>query len=240
MTTDAQRREQEFWSRPCAAAGLRSFRLKGRYDWIMIGATDREDAMREAQRSTPNPDPANLEEWDGTRYVPAPHAMSYVLLSVGDYVEVTNDYGVYCGLKRIVEVSVDKFGPAYYLVPTEATWSPWRTKNLRHVLGRGPTPNATSDRVLHVSFPDAPRRTGTRANLQPVSWVSADEFHAYCAEFHCDTEERPGRTLMRLRYNRVAIAEVATNADSGAQVFSIRRGAHTSFPEDLVRTAASP
>jgi hypothetical protein len=35
----------------------------------MIGATDHADAMRQAARSTDNPDRRNLEIWDGTRYV---------------------------------------------------------------------------------------------------------------------------------------------------------------------------
>lgn len=57
--------------RPLAAPGLTSYRLKGRYDWIMIGATDHEDAMREARRSTPDPKRENLEIWNGERYVTA-------------------------------------------------------------------------------------------------------------------------------------------------------------------------
>jgi hypothetical protein len=164
---------------------------------------------------------------------------SHVPLSIGDHVEVTNDYGVYLGLKRIVEVSVDKFGPAYYLVPTQATWSPWRPRNLRHVLGCALRKNAGQDCALQLRFPESPHRIGSRANLKPVSWVTADEFHGYCADFHCDTEVRAGRTLKRLRYNRVVIAEVVTNADTGTPYYAIRRGAHTSFPEDVVSIAAS-
>lgn len=41
-----------FYDRPCAAAGLTSYRYRGRYGWIMIGAKDDADAMREASRST--------------------------------------------------------------------------------------------------------------------------------------------------------------------------------------------
>lgn len=55
--------------RPLAARGLTSYRLRGRYGYIMIGARDHEDAMREAARSTPNPDRAALEIWNGDRYV---------------------------------------------------------------------------------------------------------------------------------------------------------------------------
>lgn len=57
--------------RPLAARGLTSYRLRGRYGYIMIGARDHEDAMREAARSTPNPDRKALEIWNGDRYVKA-------------------------------------------------------------------------------------------------------------------------------------------------------------------------
>ena len=40
------------YDRPCAAPGLWSYRYRGRYGWIMIGARDDADAMREARRST--------------------------------------------------------------------------------------------------------------------------------------------------------------------------------------------
>ena len=56
---------------PLAAPGLTSYRLRGPYGWIMIGATDRAGAMREAARSTQDPKPETLEVWNGTRYVPA-------------------------------------------------------------------------------------------------------------------------------------------------------------------------
>jgi hypothetical protein len=53
---------------PCAAPGLTSYRATGRYGYVMIGATDDRDAMREAKRST---DVVHaLEVWDGTNYVP--------------------------------------------------------------------------------------------------------------------------------------------------------------------------
>ena len=48
-----------------------SYRLRGPYGWIMIGAACHGDAMREAARSTRDPKPENLEVWDGTHYVPA-------------------------------------------------------------------------------------------------------------------------------------------------------------------------
>lgn len=57
--------------RPLAVHPFTPYRLRGPYGWIMIGARDHADAMREAARSTRNPEPGNLEVWNGTRYVPA-------------------------------------------------------------------------------------------------------------------------------------------------------------------------
>lgn len=57
--------------RPCAAHGLTSYRLRGPYGWVMIGATDHDDAMREAARSTDAPRREALEVWNGSAYVPA-------------------------------------------------------------------------------------------------------------------------------------------------------------------------
>lgn len=60
-----------FHDRPCAASGLTSYRYKGRFGWIMIGAKDDTDALREASRST-TPYPVNrehLEIWNGEKYV---------------------------------------------------------------------------------------------------------------------------------------------------------------------------
>lgn len=70
--------------RPMAAAGLTSYRCRGRYGWIMIGATDAADAMREARRSTANPRPEDLEVWDGTRYVPAAPGATLTAAQVAD------------------------------------------------------------------------------------------------------------------------------------------------------------
>jgi hypothetical protein len=55
--------------KPMAAPGLISYRCRGRWGWIMIGATDNDDAMREALRSSDAARIENLEVWDGTRYV---------------------------------------------------------------------------------------------------------------------------------------------------------------------------
>lgn len=38
--------------RPLAQAPFKSYRYAGRYGWIMIGAMDDAEALREAQRST--------------------------------------------------------------------------------------------------------------------------------------------------------------------------------------------
>lgn len=57
-------------NKPMAAQGLTSYRYKGTYGWIMIGATDHADALREAQRSMRH-DVAtldNLQVWNGTQY----------------------------------------------------------------------------------------------------------------------------------------------------------------------------
>lgn len=55
--------------RPMAAPGLTSYRYRGRYGWVMIGAKDNADALREAARSIDGePDPARLEVWREGRY----------------------------------------------------------------------------------------------------------------------------------------------------------------------------
>ena len=57
---------------PLASPPFTSYRLRGPYGWIHIGAMDAVDAMCQAARSTRSPDPAALEVWNGTRYVPVP------------------------------------------------------------------------------------------------------------------------------------------------------------------------
>lgn len=56
--------------RPLAAAGLVSYRCRSPYGWIMIGARDDDDAMREAARSTKAPSRNGLQRWDGAAYQP--------------------------------------------------------------------------------------------------------------------------------------------------------------------------
>lgn len=56
--------------RPYAAKGFTSYRCRTPYGWVMIGATDPIDAMREAARSSNFAKRENLQVWDGERYVP--------------------------------------------------------------------------------------------------------------------------------------------------------------------------
>lgn len=62
-------RKTNLQDRPLAAAGLTSYRLRGPYGWIMIGAKDHNDAMRQAARSTADPQRDALQLWNGTEYV---------------------------------------------------------------------------------------------------------------------------------------------------------------------------
>ena len=58
-------------NRPLAAPGLTSYRYAGRYGWIMIGAHDDQDALRQAQRSTDDQvTPDRLQRWTGSEYQP--------------------------------------------------------------------------------------------------------------------------------------------------------------------------
>jgi hypothetical protein len=68
MRNDLLQRYDDVHDKPCASRGLTSYRARGTFGWIMIGATDAADAMREAQRSTPYP--TDLQVWDGSWYVP--------------------------------------------------------------------------------------------------------------------------------------------------------------------------
>lgn len=59
-----------YWDKPCASAGLTSYRYKGQYGWIMIGAKNTQDALQEALRSITScganlaAHKANLQVWD--------------------------------------------------------------------------------------------------------------------------------------------------------------------------------
>lgn len=52
-----------FHDKPCAGPGLWSYRYRGRYGWIMIGAKDDREAMREAARSTSTVAYEFLDRW---------------------------------------------------------------------------------------------------------------------------------------------------------------------------------
>ena len=41
-----------YWDKPCASKGFISYRYKGRYGYIMIGAYSHSDALNEVRRST--------------------------------------------------------------------------------------------------------------------------------------------------------------------------------------------
>lgn len=61
---------RHFSERPLAADGLKSYRYRGRYGYVMIGAEDDAHALREAARSTDNVTADKLEAWNGERYTP--------------------------------------------------------------------------------------------------------------------------------------------------------------------------
>jgi hypothetical protein len=58
----------EHHNKPMAAKGLLSYRCKGRYGFIMIGAKDDQDAFNEAKRSSPFVKREDLEKWNGEKY----------------------------------------------------------------------------------------------------------------------------------------------------------------------------
>ena len=57
---------------PLAAHGLNSYRYRGGFGWIMIGAHDKQDALKQAQRRTRDAVVMErLQAWNGSEYVPA-------------------------------------------------------------------------------------------------------------------------------------------------------------------------
>ena len=56
--------------RPMAVAGLISYRYRGNYSWIMIGAESDVDALRSAKQSLSYGEAAldKLQRWNGVRY----------------------------------------------------------------------------------------------------------------------------------------------------------------------------
>ena len=58
--------------RPLAVKGLTSYRYRGRFGWIMIGAKDTAEALREAERSHGEPCTVDrLEIWTSAGYAAA-------------------------------------------------------------------------------------------------------------------------------------------------------------------------
>lgn len=59
------------YDKPMAAAPWKSYRYKGPYGWVMIGANDDVDAFKEAKRSlsTETAVFAHLQRWNGEEYV---------------------------------------------------------------------------------------------------------------------------------------------------------------------------
>lgn len=57
--------------KPLAGDGLTSYRYRGPYGYVMIGARDHQDALNEARRSLTEGDATidNLQVWDGNQYV---------------------------------------------------------------------------------------------------------------------------------------------------------------------------
>lgn len=59
----------QFYNKPCAAHGLESYRYRGRYGWIMIGALNDADALNEARRSVQGEVSYSLLQfWNGNDY----------------------------------------------------------------------------------------------------------------------------------------------------------------------------
>lgn len=63
---------KEITSKPLAEKGFISYRCKGAFGWIMIGAKDDVDAMSEAKRSSKTAKREDLQKWNGTTYESCP------------------------------------------------------------------------------------------------------------------------------------------------------------------------
>lgn len=74
--TPIKNSNSDLLSRPLAAPGLTSYRCKGPYGWIMIGARDDADAIGEAKRSSKQVKSEDLQVWNGAEYVPSDLAKS--------------------------------------------------------------------------------------------------------------------------------------------------------------------
>lgn len=74
----------DFWNKPCAAAPWLSYRYRGTFGWVMIGAMTDEEALREAKRSVDAPPRIeHLERWNGSAYVPANDGLYNSMLLAG-------------------------------------------------------------------------------------------------------------------------------------------------------------
>lgn len=59
-------------NKPLASEELKSYRYKGQFGWVMIGATIVASALQEAQRSVSGPVHVDcLQVWNGHEYVAA-------------------------------------------------------------------------------------------------------------------------------------------------------------------------
>ena len=57
------------YDKPLASNPFDSYRYRGRYGYIAIGALSILEAISEAKRSTDNVDIRNLEKWNGSEWV---------------------------------------------------------------------------------------------------------------------------------------------------------------------------
>tara|TARA_R110002012_G_scaffold262505_1_gene444809 strand:+ start:6077 stop:13843 length:7767 start_codon:yes stop_codon:yes gene_type:complete len=72
-----QQPQEAVTDKPMAAEGFDSYRYKGRYGWVMIGAKSEQEALSEAGRTvTGDVSPENLQKWDGVKYTPIKQAES--------------------------------------------------------------------------------------------------------------------------------------------------------------------
>jgi hypothetical protein len=72
MEETYMKNNQEYFNKPLAVHGLLSYRYLGSYGWIMIGAKDNNDALREVKRSmlVGMPVLSKLEYFNGEKYIP--------------------------------------------------------------------------------------------------------------------------------------------------------------------------
>lgn len=66
----AERTQDAIYNQPLAMPGLFSYRCSSPYGWVMIGAKDDDDALKEARRSNPAVAKEGLQRWNGEAYEP--------------------------------------------------------------------------------------------------------------------------------------------------------------------------